>query len=59
MIKRALLKKNNSSNKKKELPEPEIADWVKPYLYTEKAVVKTPRLANFDGIRKYNKNRNW
>ena len=52
MIKRALLKKNSSRKEKEPEKEPEIATWVKPYLYTEKSVVKTPRLANIDGHRR-------
>ena len=59
MIKRALLKKNSSKKEKEPEKEPEVATWVKPYLYTEKSVVKTPRLANIDGHRRYNKNRDW
>ena len=59
MIKRALLKRRILVGRKKSRKRAGDSNWVKPYLYTEKSVVKTPRLANIDGHRRYNKNRDW
>ena len=57
MIKRALLKKREV---KKELPkEPEVAHWVKPVLYTEKATTKKFHQANVDGSKRFNRHRDW